>query len=571
MDSGKRACQNCKQEFVIEPDDFQFYEKMKVPAPTWCKDCRMMRRMMWRNERVLYKRKCDATGVDMVSLIAPDLPYKVYEASYWRSDKWDAMSYGRDFDFSKPFFVQFNELFTEIPHPNLVQKNVVDSDYSFGLNLKNCYWVGGADGAEDSAYLFSPIAQVRDCFDLHSVNNVEHCYDSVDIEKSSGLRFCQNCVGCSDSYLLYDCRNCINCFGCVGLRSKNFHIFNKVYSREEYTKELERLAPNTSDGLQQAKQKFNELKLVTPRKYASIQKSERVTGDDILNSKDCINCFGAKNDTQNCKYGFRLIGVKDGQDAVIAWGSSEQFYEVVSITSQRTICSYVAWGGFDIQYSYDCYDCNNIFGCVGLRNKAYCILNKQYTKEEYEALAPKIVLQMQEIKFKDTMGRTYSYGDYFPPEFSPYSYNETIAQDYFPKTKEEVLKLGFKWREPEEKHYKIGKDIYECEHLGKCNDHCATAFRIVPQELQFLKKMGLPLPHLCPPCRQAERIRLKNPLHLWHGTCQCAGAESKNEVYKNTIKHSHGASQCANEFETPYDPNRKEIIYCEGCYNAEIA
>ena len=569
MNSETKACQNCRQEFVIEPEDFDFYEKMKVPSPTWCPECRMMRRMMWRNEGKMYKRKCDATGVDIISLIAPNLPYKVYEAAYWRSDAWDPLAYGRDFDFFKTFFVQFNELFTEIPHPNLLQKNVVDSDYSFGLNLKNCYLVCGSDGAEDSAYLFSPILQVKDCFDLHSVDYVEHCYDSVDIEKSDGLRFCQNCVGCSDSYLLYDCRNCTSCFGCVGLRSKNFHIFNKAYSREEYAKELERLKPNTFVGLSQAKKKFNQLKLEIPRKYASIQKSERVTGDDILNSKDCKYCFVAKNDTQNCKYSFRVVGAKDGHDATTAWGGAEQFYEVVSITAQRVIGFYVIWGGFDVQYSYNCYDCNNIFGCVGLRNKSYCILNKQYTKEEYEKLVPKIISQMEELKFADFMGRTYSYGDFLPPEFSPHAYNETIAQDFVPKTKDEVLRLGFKWRDSEDKQYiitkKVGdnfgetndsadsilKEVYECEHLGKCNDHCATAFRIVPQELQFLKKMGLPLPRLCPFCRQAERVRLKNPLHLWHRKCMKPG--------------------CTNEFETPYSPDRKEIIYCETCYNNEVA
>jgi hypothetical protein len=584
-----KTCQNCKKGFTIEPDDFKFYEKMKVPSPTWCPDCRMMRRMIWRNERTLFKRKCDATGVDIVSIIATDLPYKVYEAAYWRSDKWDPLTYGRDFDFSRPFFTQFNELFTEIPHPNLVQKNVVDSEYAIGLNLKNCYLVFGSDDAEDSAYLFSPCLQVKDCFDLHSVNNVEHCYDSVDIEKSDGLRFCQNCISCSDSYLLYDCRNCQNCFGCVGLRSKNYHIFNKAYPREEYIKELKQLAPNTFEGILRAKEKFNELKLTIPRKYASIQKSERVTGDDILNSKDCAYCFGAKNDTQNCKYGFRLISAKDGQDATIAWNGAEQFYEVVSVTAQRVVGSYVAWGGFDIQYSYNCYDCNNIFGCIGLRNKSYCILNKQYTKKEYEELLPKIVSQMQEIKFKDSLGRTYSYGDFFPPEFVQYAYNETIAQDYIPKTKEEVLAMGFRWREPENKQHGITKkagdnfgesndpadsilrEVYECEHKGKCNDHCATAFRIVPQELQFLKKMGLPLPQLCPFCRQAERIRLKNPLHLWHGTCQCMGVKSENRVYQNTVKHFHSDKPCPNEFETPYSPDRKEIIYCEQCYNSEVA
>ncbi len=38
--------------------------------------------------------------------------------------------------------------------------------------------------------------------------------------------------------------------------------------------------------------------------------------------------------------------------------------------------------------------CQNCFGCISLRNASYCILNKQYTKEEYEALVPQIIEHM---------------------------------------------------------------------------------------------------------------------------------------------------------------------------------
>ena len=31
MNSETKTCQNCKQSFIIEPEDFEFYEKMKVP------------------------------------------------------------------------------------------------------------------------------------------------------------------------------------------------------------------------------------------------------------------------------------------------------------------------------------------------------------------------------------------------------------------------------------------------------------------------------------------------------------------------------------------------------------
>jgi len=105
-----RTCQNCKQEFRIEPDDFGFYEKMKVPPPTWCPECRMIRRMAFRNERLLFRRKDDATGKEIFSGFPPQAPIKVYDREYWWSDAWDSMVYGREYNFSRPFFEQFRDL-----------------------------------------------------------------------------------------------------------------------------------------------------------------------------------------------------------------------------------------------------------------------------------------------------------------------------------------------------------------------------------------------------------------------------------------------------------------------------
>ena len=61
-------CQNCRGEFIIEPDDFLFYEKIKVPPPTFCPLCRAERRLAFRNEKRLFKVKNSFTGKDMFSL-----------------------------------------------------------------------------------------------------------------------------------------------------------------------------------------------------------------------------------------------------------------------------------------------------------------------------------------------------------------------------------------------------------------------------------------------------------------------------------------------------------------------
>src|SRR3989344_1653193 len=92
--SSVQACQNCKNDFVIEPDDFGFYEKIKVPPPTFCYLCRAQRRMTFRNERRLLKVKNYFTGEDIFSTHPERGGRKVITREEWFGDSWDAMEYG---------------------------------------------------------------------------------------------------------------------------------------------------------------------------------------------------------------------------------------------------------------------------------------------------------------------------------------------------------------------------------------------------------------------------------------------------------------------------------------------
>ncbi len=218
----------------------------------------------------------------------------------------------------------------------------------------------------------------------------------------------------------------------------------------------------------------------------------------------------------------------------------ERGYEGLSVLEgQRMQMSVVSWGNHDVTYVDNCFDSGNIFGCEGIRNKQYCILNKQYTKEEYENLLSKIIKHMNDMPYVDKKGRIYKYGEFFPVELAPCAYNETIAQEYFPLTKEEVISKGYSWKDSEEKNYKISieasnlpdriKDINDsileeiigCSHEGKCNQQCTTAFKIVPNELQFYRTNNIPLPTLCPNCRHYERLSKRQPLKLWDRMCMC--------------------------------------------------
>lgn len=114
-------------------------------------------------------------------------------------------------------------------------------------------------------------------------------------------------------------------------------------------------------------------------------------------------------------------------------------------------------------------------------------------------------------------------------------------------------------------------EVIECAHNGiACNEQCTTAFRILSDELQFYRSMNLALPRLCPNCRHYQRLKKRNPPKLWHRKCMCNGVQSKNNKYKNTVKHFHGDNACPSEFYTAISDDRKEITYCKECYKSEF-
>src|SRR3989344_2391987 len=591
MNTETKICQNCKQEFQIEQEDFKFYEKISVPSPTFCLECRFLRRILFRNEINFYKRKCDLCKKDIISIYKNEVLFPVYCNECWYSDKWDPLSYGIKFDASEDFVSQIKSLVKRVPRLALTQIKSINSEYTnFSAENKNCYLCVIALENEDSAYS-STIFYSRDCFDCLDVSKCEQCYGCLRCDKCTRCAFCSFSENLLDSISCFDCRGLTSCFGSVGLRNKSHCWLNEQLSKEEY---LERLSKYLSDlsFKKEEDKKYLNLLMSFPRRFAYIVKSSDSIGDYIINSKRCINCFKAQ-DMIDSKNIVRASEMEDSLD-VSYDDRSELSYEIMSgEQDHKFFFGNTCWYSSGIQYCSFCFDSQSLFACIGLRNKSYCILNKQYTKEEYEALLPRIIKHMNDMPYIDKKGRVYRYGEFFPPELSHFSYNETIAQEYFPLTKEEALNQGYSWKDPEPRNYQITlktedipdhikdvkdsilNDIIQCAHhelghsVSKCNEQCTEAYRIIPQELDFLRKMNLPLPRLCPNCRHYQRIKQRNPLKLWHRICMCNNQDTRNK-YQNTIEHEHKDNPCPNEFETTYAPERPEIVYCEKCYLKEV-
>jgi hypothetical protein len=545
--------------------------------------------MAYRNERGLHKRKCSRCEKAIISIYPEDAIFPVYCYQCWWSDNWDPLSYGISFDETKPFFEQVKELKNKVPRlqtANSAYSRLINSDYTnSAIDLKNCYLIFAAIINED-CYYANYIRDSKTCMDMLNCIKSEQSYDCFDITGCFNLSFSQSCMDCRDSSFLYDCRNCSNCIGCVGLRNQQYHIFNKKYSKEEFEKEKEKLQLYTYRGIEAMRKRFNDFILGFPRKYYHGFQNNNFTGDYVWHSEGVRDVFYVA-EARNVKHTFWCYGAEDVYD-YIAWGDAELTYEAVECGDKVYGCkfSHQSWSeARNLEYCDFCLTSADSFGCVSLRNKQYCILNKQYSKEEYEALKKQIIEHMNVVPYVDTEGREYRYGEFFPIEMSPYNYNDTIAQEHFPLTEEAAKNYGYKWEIEQKKDYGITRssnelpetiretadaildEIIGCAHEGKCHERCTVAFKLTEFELQFYQNHNIPLPRLCHNCRHYRRVMQRNPVKLWHRQCMC-----DYNIYRNSVSHSHHEQgRCPNEFETSYATDRKEIVYCETCYQAEVA
>ncbi|MEW6617515.1 MAG: hypothetical protein AB1333_03825 [Patescibacteria group bacterium] len=562
-----KICQNCKQDFTIESEDLSFYTKIGVPSPKLCPLCRAQRRLAFRNERVFYKRKCDRCDKNVVSMYSPNKPYRVWCYDCWFSEDWDPLIYGRNYDPTRSFLEQFEELWKEVPKVALIHMRSVNSEYlNISADNKNCYMIVESSNNEGCAHCYW-IQECKDCVDVSFASKTELSYESDDCYDSYKLFYSKGCHDCRESYFLFDCKDCSDCIGCMNLRSKKYHVFNQPLTKEQYEEFLKTARLNTHEGVEGVRNKFESFMKTQPKKYAEIYNAPGSSGGYMKNSKNCKLCFHCY-DSEDSKYGVHVWrNAKDCMDVDTAGRNAERLYNSMNagIDVSNYVCSNLCWTCSFMQYCYYCFNSNFCFGSVGLRKKEYCILNKKYTKEKFEELQKQII---------EDMKKRGEYGEFFPAHMSTFGYNETAAQEQFSLTKEAAEKLGFKWEEYPRGTY--GKENIKWESISGTIDPltaifacvlCSKNYRIIPAELSFYERLNIPFPRLCPDCRHMRRIKNRGPNRLWKRTCSCG---NKNTIYKNNAVHFHGESQCQNEFETNFLPENNEVLYCEQCYNQEV-
>src|SRR3989344_2387591 len=562
-----KICQNCKQQFTIEPEDFQFYEKIKVPAPTWCSRCRQERRLTFFNLINLYKRKCDLCKKDSISMYPPEAPYTIYCPKCWWGDGWDPFSYGRDYDFSRPFFDQLNELWHQTPLLGLSigQYALVTSPYTnHSDHLKNCYLIFWADFSEDCAYGFF-VFKNKMLFDCSCLLSCELSYDlfhAHKVARSIGSYDLLESLNCA---FLRDSENCQDCFASANLRGKKYHFFNKPLSKEHYFEELKKYNLGSYRNYEEAKRQADEHWKKFPPRPVYEKFAVNSTGNRIYESKNCKECFEVAG-VENGKY-LSLLYQKPVSDCydLSGWGNNMSLcYECGVVGENVSNIKFSQESGItlhDVEDGKLSIGGGHHFGCVSVKKGEYCILNKRYEKAEYEKLRAKIIDHMNSMPYTDKQGRVYKYGEFFPPEFSPLAYNETIANKFFSLSKNEILARGYRYREPDTREYAITMPAKELpDHIKDAPDSilnevvgcgaCPRGFKIIKAELDFLRQMNLPLPRRCPFCRIEEKL---------------------DKWVKESRLVKRSCDKCGVEFETPHTKEEVAYILCKKCWRVEFS
>lgn len=546
-----KTCANpwCTQSFEVFDEDREILEQFDVPEPTLCPDCRAQKRANFAPTMVLHERTSDLSGTPILSIYGPLCPAPVYSIDEWWSDAWDGITYGRAYDENRPFFDQVQDLHHTVPKMANFNENCENCDYCVGSGRsKNAYYSIRVYRSEDVYYSEATTAYNASLCDCLRCQKSSYLYECVQCLDSHYSTYLLRCSGTKDSHFCIDCHGCSSCLFCYNQRNKTYCIENEQLTKEEYEKKKTEILDGTFSTLKKNMQRFGDIYSKTIWKDLSNINCEDCVGDALVNSADCYMCFNAAN-LHQCRYCIDMSPSEKTTTNIdnTQGGIGEMLYNSTGLGGGNyfmrmcvkcRLCS-------DLTYCLDCYSTKDSFGCSGLRSKQYCILNMQYSENDYKDLSQKITEKMKAEGV---------WGESFPTALSCFPYNQSIAGQVFPLPKEEVEKRGLVWMDPPSPSYAEKEELNIPDAIDDVDDAICDSvlvctktkrkFKITPQELKLYRILHQPLPRLHPDVRMQRRRDMLNPYRLWERTCM----------------------KCQKAIQSSYEPSRPEIVYCEQCY-----
>jgi hypothetical protein len=276
---------------------------------------------------------------------------------------------------------------------------------------------------------------------VYNSESITDSYHVIHCERMYNCQYVRESKDCLNSLFLFDCRNCEFVFGGSNLRNKKYIWFNEQLSQAEWERRRAEVNTASRSAMKPYLEQFERLILdaVWPENFNV--KAESCVGEYLTNCEDSKYVFYADGGARNNFWIAWLIGRAEHNAFVADPAHSRDTYCSTALANCHG-CKFGVYSSRckDIEYCLECFDCEYCFGCIGLRKKKFCILNKQYTEEEYWAKVDQI---------KCAMLDRGEYAEGVPSKFNLGWFPESGAAKYYESTPEFGAKIGAYQFDPE--------------------------------------------------------------------------------------------------------------------------
>lgn len=590
-------CKYCSSKYPLYSIEKEQYDKYAFKYTDICPTCNFKSLYSYINDKHLYNRKDSKTGKNLISILSEDYNWEVIDANNYRIQLVDDLWFKYSKEIWPDIFDDFLKLYNDFPKPSrLVFQWVENGDFSSHVGTsKNLYLSYCVFSECEDIYYSLKITDSKNVFDSYHIASSSNIYSSHTIGTSHDVSFSRNSVDCSGLLFCSDMNNCKECIFCCNQVNKSYMVYNKQYTKEEYESIKKWIYEKLWDynSFKFLKNKFQEfLDQNLSDATINMNNCQKVNGEATFYSFNSVNVFAGTwvSNSANVMIGGDFSDDKWNNiiNSLEFWTNCENSICAFSFgynTYNVNYCGFVS-SSSNIDYCFDMEWCEDCLFCVWLRNKKYCILNKQYTKQEYFKLREEIV---NHLKYTGKWGENIAFSS------SPFPYNDTLSYDIFKVNKviysdgkEEIIdenavwtvnvlwdsfisdaiydmwwneKIKIKWR-TKNKEINIPENmkILKSENIANINqvwndildktiicEESGRPFRIIKQELDYLKKKWFPIPRV----HQENRIdkilsdRPKWQMHVW--ICDNCHKESLT-VFKNKPKYKVFCPACYKQF-----------------------
>jgi hypothetical protein len=314
------------------------------------------------------------------------------------------------------FFDAFQQLFLSIQLPWFhhyyeVENAPYSNHISSSANVYLSYHVTG--NCENIMYSLSTKIHAKNVYNsVMSWMYSENVYQSLGILRSSNIFYSRFIQDSHNIWFSTDLVWCHDCIFCHDIQNISYAINNISYPKEVYFQKKDQILKN--------KEHF----------YTNYLKMPSIGGN--IGSKNTSGKYcNLSEDVQN---GYYSTHIKTGRNVLFAGHPDglEDIYNGVFVSAGRGYYGACAVGGdateiynsismmrsFECYYSYFLERCSFCFGCIWLKNKSYCILNRQYTKEDWYRKVWEIF---------ETMLLDGTFWKFFPATLSPFYFDDSLA------------------------------------------------------------------------------------------------------------------------------------------------